>query len=460
MNHASRHSAGVAGRSKRRRSIGAAYANAAGWGLGNGLANTTLVLYLAREFQASGATISWLLAAPSLAGLVRLGAPALLARVASRRRFSVAMFLASATLLATLPIISAPGVFATSEQSLVALAVTWAAYQALESIGAIALWEWLGDLVPRAVRGRFLGRREACLNFGAVAGTAASAAVTLAWESHCRNSGTPERAWQAYAACGLAGAALFAVAALVLLRMADGPRTTPTAPPVRIRWHDLITPWVDPRFRRFLAFGLWFSFSNGVVQSAQNLFMMNSLRLSYGLKKALDGGSRGLQASLLPGIGAAIDRRGNVPVLAASQALIATAAIFFLYATPLEPWWILGAYACWLAFGGHNVALPNLMLGLCPPGHTANCAAAWFAWTQLAYSLSVLSGGMLYDWLAARLEPISLGGRPLDAFVVLFAASWLLKSLGVALACRIPEPVLRGHSKSGAHNGRARQAIR
>src|SRR5262245_12088692 len=87
----------------RRHSIVAAFANAALWGVGSGLASTTLVVYLARERGAGGLAISWILAAPSLVGLLRLATPGWLARVASRRRFCVGLFLSSAGVLALLP---------------------------------------------------------------------------------------------------------------------------------------------------------------------------------------------------------------------------------------------------------------------------------------------------------------------------------------------------------------------
>ena len=52
-------------RSERRHSIFAAYANGGLWGIGNGLASTTLVTYLAKEYGATGVAVSWLLAAPA-----------------------------------------------------------------------------------------------------------------------------------------------------------------------------------------------------------------------------------------------------------------------------------------------------------------------------------------------------------------------------------------------------------
>src|SRR5687767_10875891 len=101
-----------------RRSIACAYANAAVWGVGSGLASVTLVAYFARELNASGFAIAWLLAAPSMAGLLRLFTPLLMGRVESRRRFCITMFLASAAALASLPMLAAPGVFASADRSI------------------------------------------------------------------------------------------------------------------------------------------------------------------------------------------------------------------------------------------------------------------------------------------------------------------------------------------------------
>lgn len=52
----------------RRRAIRRSYLNAILWALGNGLASTTLVVYLALELGAAGLGISLLLAAPALVG--------------------------------------------------------------------------------------------------------------------------------------------------------------------------------------------------------------------------------------------------------------------------------------------------------------------------------------------------------------------------------------------------------
>jgi len=423
----------------RRRSIVGAYVNGALWGIGSGLVSVTLVIYLAREYEATGFAISCLIAAPAFAGLLRLLTPLWLDRVGSRRKFCIGMFLASAVVLFALPIISAPHVLPLPAESMAALAITWAGYHVLEYMGAVALWSWFGDLVPRTIRGRFVGRRQAWTNAGKVAGMVIAAVGTYVWYDYCKAAGRLDLNWVSYASCGLAGAILFALSAWPLATMTDLPLHAADQPQRDSLRQQLLGPWKDPKFRRLLWFGLWFSFSNGLMQTAQRIFQMNVLGMSFVEKKALDSGSRGVQSILMPYVGDWVDRRGNVPVLAFSQGIIAMAPLFFLIASPGAPWWILGAYFCWLAYAGENVTQPNLMLGLSPRGETAAYASAWFAWTQLAYSLSALLGGALFDLLAERFEPLSIAAIQIDHFAVLFLACWLLKSIGVIWAARIRE---------------------
>lgn len=432
-----------------RRSLTLAYANGAVWGAGSGLASVSLVAYFARELQASGSAIAWILAAPSLVGLSRLLTPWWLHRVESRRRFCIGVFLASAATLGLLPIVAAPGALGDSQQSVTALGVVWALCQALEFIGVVALWSWFGDLVPTAIRGRFVGRREAWLTAGLVAGGLAAAIATWAWQQHCQAIGQSELLWKSYAACASFGAALAALATLPLARMSDVAIDRQAPPTAKPTWLGLVTPLVDRRFRRLMLFGICYSLANGLVQSPRQIFLASVLKLELAEKRSLDAASRGFQILLMPWLGNVVDRRGNVRLLVVSWAIVSLATVFFLLVTPEAKWWIVGAYVCWVAYAGLNVALPNLMLGLSPPQATAPYAAAWFAWTQLAYSLSILAGGQLFDWIVERgvLSGIGLGTGETTPFRWLFIAGGMLMAAGIALAARVPEPENNGDQR-------------
>ena len=81
------------------RAMRLANANAAIWATGNGLISTLLVIYLASDLGASGLSMSLILAAPRFAGLLRLGIPALMARLRARKAVCIAGYVLSSVVL-------------------------------------------------------------------------------------------------------------------------------------------------------------------------------------------------------------------------------------------------------------------------------------------------------------------------------------------------------------------------
>lgn len=158
---------------QRRRARRLAVWNAVLWSIGNGLASTTLIIYLARELCAErlGLGIGLIVAAPRIVGLLRLGAPAMIDRLGDRKRFCIGAFLASALVLLTLPWICSPGRLPSPRWSLGAVIVLWSLYHLLQYLATVALWSWLADVAAPRIRGRFFGWRERW----SVAGTAAAA---------------------------------------------------------------------------------------------------------------------------------------------------------------------------------------------------------------------------------------------------------------------------------------------
>jgi hypothetical protein len=209
-------------RSTRRRSIRAFYENGACWGLGNGLVSSSLIVYLAGEYGAAGLAVSLILAAPRLVGVLRLGAPLLIQAMGDRQKFCVRMFLAAALVLLSLPVLSAPGLWPTPGFSLAALICLWTLYHLLEFLGLVALWSWIGTVVPDRIRGRFIGRRGGLLNALQVVGMAAGAGGAWWWRQHCEQLGQTDAIWRGYAACVLTGAALFCLAVWPLVRVKKG----------------------------------------------------------------------------------------------------------------------------------------------------------------------------------------------------------------------------------------------
>ena len=123
----------------RRRAMRLAYWNGAIWALGNGLTSSTLVLYLAMELKVPGIGlgISLILAAPQLAGLLRLAAPPVIGRLVGRKQFCLGAYMLSAVVLAGLPMVAAPGRLSSPETSLCAW---WACGACISCSNTWARW--------------------------------------------------------------------------------------------------------------------------------------------------------------------------------------------------------------------------------------------------------------------------------------------------------------------------------
>jgi hypothetical protein len=81
-----------------------AYANAAIWAIGNGLVSSTLVVYLALSVGARSFQSAVIYAAPSLAGMLRLAVPTILARAGHRKAFCIGAYAASVPVLSLVPL--------------------------------------------------------------------------------------------------------------------------------------------------------------------------------------------------------------------------------------------------------------------------------------------------------------------------------------------------------------------
>lgn len=433
-----------------------AYANGLLWAVGNGLTSTTLIVYFALEMGAAGVAISLVLAAPQLAGLLRLGAPRLIQRVGDRRRFCLWAYLLSDLLLAALPLVGGALLVRTRPWSLTMLVVLWSGYHLLEYCGTIALWSWLGDIAPLRIRGRFIGRRERWLTFGRLAGMTAAGLFTWYWE--CQWPAALR--WIGFALAAEAGAIamilslvpLALIPALPFSAGGGGVRATPLG--------SLLAPFRDARFRRLLVYGCWFSTFNGITQAAQNIYAArrDMLGLYLFAMLALQGGMRLGQGAVSPLVGKAADRLGNRPLMIVSQALVAAGLLFYFVASPAQPWWVAGAWLLWIAYVGLNIALPNLMLKLAPGGNATPYIAAFFAVTGLCYGASTVAGGVALDWLR-RVEPVTLGGMALDRFDFLFLFGFATRLLGVVWLLAIIEPGAWTLRDWWTQRGRSRRSV-
>jgi len=427
-----------------RRARRLAYLNGSLWAGGNALASTTLVVYLAKEFGAAGLAVGVILAAPKLIGVLRMGEPVLAGWIGDRKRLCIGGFLASSVVLGGMLLLCGSGILPSARYSLVALIVLWSLYHLLEYLATVALWAWQADLVPRRIRGRFIGRRERWMMLATLAGAAASGLGTLGWKSSLAPS--PRQIWIGYAISAAVGAIVLA-AAVVPLAMMPASRfaastAASTAASVR-RWSELLAPLRDRRYLSLLAFGVWFSFFNGLTQSAQYVYSIDRFALNLDLLWLLLLASimRLGQSLAAPQVGRLVDRLGNRPVLVASQLIVSTGLLFYWMATPADPWPIAGAWIVWIAYVGLNVGLVNLMLKLSPAEASAYIAA-YFGLTGLVYGFSTVVGGWLFD-AAGRYDGFVLGRWTFSRYDLFFLGGTLGRAAGVFWLLRLVEPGAR-----------------
>jgi MFS family permease len=314
----------------------------------------------------------------------------------------------------------------------------WCSYHLLEYLGTVALWSWLAELVPVRIRGRFIGRRERWMVAGQAAAMLAAALWGYLWNRAWPKDLYPERVLAGYAIPAVLGAC-FMIASLVPLAAMPGSRSVRPAR-AAAPLSAILAPFLDGRFLRLLLFGCWFSFFNGLAQSAQEIYPRQVLKVELAVFLVLMTAMRLGQLGISPWLGRLADRLGNRPVIFVSLPVVAASSLFFLAASPEQPGWYAGAWAAWIAYAGINVALPNLLLKLSPGESRAAYVAAFYAVTGLCVAASMIGGGALFDLLRDRTFPLFGGSLRLDHYQLLFLVSWLTRTMGVVLLFWVVEP--------------------
>ena len=353
-----------------RRAIRRAYANAAIWAIGNGLVSSTLVVYLALSVGARNFQSAVIFAAPSLAGLLRLSVPAILARFGHRKAFCIATYLASASVLSLVPLSAM--LLRVGERAPVALVSAWCVYHLFEYCGTVALWSWLGDLVPRRIRGRFCGRREQFLTGGRLVGIAVTISLSIGWELI-----SPESPRVYPLALSAACGAVFILLAVLPLALMPGVEYLPSAVP-RLPWRNVLRAMSQRPYRQLVLFSGAFAFVNGITQAAQGTYPPRVLDVPYHGLQTLLATMRAGQMAIAPTMGRWCDAFGSRPVMIVSQLVVATGPLFLFMATRERWWWLVGAYVVWIAYAGLNVGLDNIKLKLAPADNNAPYLAAYY----------------------------------------------------------------------------------
>ncbi len=169
-----------------------------------------------------------MIAAPNLAGVLRLVAPAVIYRAGTARRACLSISLASYLLLAGLPLLAAAAPALSRHTAVWGMIGLLFIHQLLEYVGVVALWSWWADLVPLAIRGRYFGRRQMVQLAVSIPALLAGGYFADRWRA--QSGGDPQQVLLGYAIPIAAGAAAL-LASLIPLAMMPATRVYPRPDP-------------------------------------------------------------------------------------------------------------------------------------------------------------------------------------------------------------------------------------
>jgi MFS family permease len=195
---------------------------------------------------------------------------------------------------------------------LLAILITvYCLHQLLEQIATVALWTWLGDLVPRRLLGRYFGRRTVIQLLVTIAALLASDAI-----KNGVLAVAPDLSVLSYAVLTAVGTLCYFAA---LVPRGLRPAVAPRRPTRESSLAEIPAPLRHAPSRRLLLYGCWFSFFNGLTSVPQSIYPRAVLKLQFGDVLWMQTAMRIGQMALSPIIGRTSDRYGNVPWLIVSQ---------------------------------------------------------------------------------------------------------------------------------------------
>lgn len=374
-----------------------------GWALALGCSPSVIALLSALPFFAQ------LLHVPSAFLAQRFGrrAVAITAITISRQLFLPLAF------LPFLPISTAA-----ARTMLIAIA----AASAVAGVVANNAWvAWMGDLVPRSIRGRYFGGRSArCTFAGSLAALAAG--VTL--------DGSRARGHALVGLAVLAGVASLAgwVTTVLMSRQHE-----PVAKDELARF-DLgaaLQPFRDRAIRPFLVYQVAWNAAVGISAGFYSIYMLRDLGLGFVLVAAHGVATAVVRVLASKRWGRAIDRDGDGPVLVLCS--FGVALLPLLWVAPSWAWFfplLLDPILAGILWSGHALAAFSLPLSVAPARARPFYLAAFSSVGGGAFAVGAAVG-------AALVTRFPAGIFGLRAIQLTFFASAIGRLLAAYLSLRI-----------------------
>ncbi len=362
---------------------------------------------------------------PQMAQLAQLPAAWTTSLLGHRR---ACLWMVGVSRQALLPMIALPFLPIPDAAKQVLLVCVAALSAVLGVLGNNAWVAWMGELVPRKVRGRYFGKRTAlCLLSGALASAGAGALL-----DGLRPLGHIDLALSILAACACGAGA---VTTSLLLRHHDPSRGEPSS---TFDLQSALAPLRTPGTRHLMAYQATWNFAVGIAGSYFALFMLRDLGMGFTLMAVHGTATAIVRMVCAPLWGKAIDTVGARPVLITSSFAISIIPLLWLLPERGALWPLaLDVVLSGVLWGGQSLAIFALPLSVTPrkgrPYHLAAVAMV----AGLAFSAATAVGGLVVQSLPSTFV---LGDRTWSSLQVLFVLSSAARLLAAGWGLRVTEP--------------------
>jgi MFS family permease len=314
----------------------------------------------------------------------------LLGRVRSRRRVVVCAVSLQALNWAALAAGDLSGLL--TARGLIAFACV---HQVCGQASGTAWSSWIGDLVPRTIRGRFFGRRNRGIYLATCAGLLAGGALLQLLEPG------PTGTFATHGGRGFA--VLYALAAGARVLSAWLLARTPEPPfaglPDRVRVLRFLRTERGTRAWRIVLFSGTLYLSVYVASPYFTPFMLEDLAFSYAEFMLASVSIVALKVLFVPAWGRVVDQHGARPTFALAALLTSLVPLPWLWARGLG--WVLVAQGfSGLAWAGYEVSLFALLLDSSYRGTRPHVFAVQSVLNGAAQLLGGLLGALAILWLA------------------------------------------------------------
>lgn len=404
------------------------------WTSGYTLTSGGFLLYFAKRLGAVELTIAVLLVLPELSGVAALLSRPIIRLVGSRKRVFIVCSLLARGLLICVPLWGFRSLQPEWTDSLGLELGLLVAIFALHSIAYTAYLSWLADLAPEHQWGRFFARRNVAKIIALLIVPVAGAFL----RDYARKHLPPAAELAVFETAFSLGILLMVLSLWPMWSLPDVPLArTPADDPLANRsgilqaprktWQKLVGVWQQPSLRWLILHNWCLAFANGLTQYTFFNLQFKVLAIGLTAYHLLNCLMRVIKLPVSLIAGELSDRMGNRKVLIGSLLIATSGLLFWLPATPEQPWWIVGGYVCWGVFAAANISGRNWLLSLAPKGDQLTELALFHHMGGLLAGLSGLLGGY---WAASLQRDYPQGLTWLPVAITGFQAMIVLSLLG------------------------------